>query len=129
MSALVTPTATTVASELRPPPPTPTSEPASRLQTSNDTPGVARPAAQPTAGSDLPQAVQQAAARAVRDLYREREVAIESFRDEGTGRLVYRVTDQRTGELLTQTPPDELLRFWAASQDRVGDPPLLDVAV
>ena len=128
MTASITPTAPAMASELRPPASTPGQEPP-RLQTSADTPSVARPAADPVATTDLPQAVQQAAARAVRDLYREREVAVQSYRDEGTGRLVYRVTDQRTGELLVQSPPDELLRFWAASQAGDGGTPLLDVAV
>lgn len=66
------------------------------------------------------------ATRAARELFAGREVDVQSFRDEATGRMVYRVTDRRSGEVLTQTPPDELLRLYAALR-QPPDGPLLRV--
>lgn len=43
-----------------------------------------------------------------------REVRVRFARDETAERLVVRVEDPRSGELLAQYPPEELLRFYAA---------------
>ncbi len=62
------------------------------------------------------------AERAVNELFAGREVDVRSFRDEVTGRMVYRVTDRRSGEVLVQSPPEELLRFYAAARRPPGAP-------
>lgn len=59
-------------------------------------------------------------AAAVQDLFPDRDVDIRSFHDQGADRFVYRVADRRTGELLVQLPPDDLLRFYASSR-RAGE--------
>ena len=75
-----------------------------------------------TAGTKLERLVEQAA----RDLFPGREVAVESFFDEASGRYVHRIADGESGELLLQTPPDELLRFFASGREPYGQP-LLDI--
>jgi hypothetical protein len=64
--------------------------------------------------------------RAARDLFPGREVAVESFYDKGSGRYVHRIADRDSGELLLQTPPDELLRFFASGREPFGKP-LLEI--
>lgn len=72
----------------------------------------ARPAGEADAGSTL-----QAAARlAASALYADRDVEVSSFHDEATGRMVHRIADQRSGQVLMQTPSEELLRFYASSR-------------
>lgn len=61
-------------------------------------------------------ALDDAAAEAGRALFPEREVDVNGFYDEASHRFVYRVADRRTGEVLIQTPPDELLRFYASAR-------------
>jgi uncharacterized FlaG/YvyC family protein len=51
-----------------------------------------------------------------------RDVSVESFYDEGSGRAVYRVADRVTGEVLVETPPEELLRFFASARERQSTP-------
>ena len=51
---------------------------------------------------------------------------VTSFQDEGTGRVVYRVADRKSGEVLHQSPPDALLRFYASSREG-RDRPLVAV--
>jgi hypothetical protein len=75
-----------------------------------------------TVGGSLDQLVEQAA----RDLFPGREVAVESFYDEASGRYVHRIADSASGELLLQTPPDELLRFFASGREPYGAP-LLEI--
>jgi uncharacterized FlaG/YvyC family protein len=83
----------------------------------------AEPAAVPAApGDGGPDAVRQAASRAAEALFRDRDVSVESFYDEGSGRAVYRVADRVTGEILVETPPEELLRFFASARERPGSP-------
>jgi hypothetical protein len=78
---------------------------------------VGKPAGDP-AGSQLERLVEQAA----RDLFPGREVAVQSFYDEDSGRYVHRIADGQSGELLLQTPPDELLRFFASGREPYGAP-------
>jgi uncharacterized FlaG/YvyC family protein len=73
-------------------------------------------------GSRLEQIVEQAA----RDLFPGREVAVQSFYDKDSGRYVHRIADNESGELLLQTPPDELLRFFASGREPYGAP-LLEI--
>jgi uncharacterized FlaG/YvyC family protein len=80
-----------------------------------------KPEAEPL-GSRLEQIVDQAA----RDLFPGREVAVESFYDKASGRYVHRIADSESGELLLQTPPDELLRFFASGREPYGAP-LLEI--
>jgi hypothetical protein len=75
-----------------------------------------------TAGTKLERLVEQAA----RELFPGREVAVQSFFDKESGRFVHRIADGESGELLMQTPPDELLRFFASGREPYGQP-LLDI--
>ena len=84
-------------------------------------PAVDQPEGEP-AGSKLEQIVEQAA----RDLFPGREVAVQSFFDKDSGRYVHRIADNASGELLLQTPPDELLRFFASGREPFGAP-LLEI--
>jgi hypothetical protein len=52
--------------------------------------------------------------RAAGALFAGREVAVETRHDEATGRVVVRIRDRASGEVMAQMPPEELLRFWAA---------------
>lgn len=90
--------------------------------------GASAPAGLPAAGSSAggPDAVGQAASRAAEELFHGRDVSVESFYDEGTGRAVYRVADRVTGEVLVETPPEELLRFFASAREhQAGGGPVL----
>ena len=87
-----------------------------------------RPSAVPGPVPDEPVAarLQQVVAQAARELFPGREVAVESFYDEESGRYVHRIADGASGELLLQTPPDELLRFFASGRE-LFDQPLVRV--
>lgn len=74
------------------------------------------------AGAKLERLAQAAAKK----LFPGHEVAVESFYDEGSGRYVHRIADRESGELLLQTPPDELLRFFASGREPYGAP-LLEI--
>jgi uncharacterized FlaG/YvyC family protein len=80
-------------------------------------PAVAKSTAA-NAAAELERIVEQAA----RDLFPGREVAVQSFYDKDSGRYVHRIADGRSGELLLQTPPDELLRFFASGREPFGQP-------
>ncbi len=84
-------------------------------------PVVGNPAGE-RVGGKLEQIVEQAA----RDLFPGREVAVQSFYDKDSGRFVHRIADGASGELLLQTPPDELLRFFASGREPFGQP-LLEI--
>ena len=70
--------------------------------------------------------LEQLVVQAVLDLFPGREVAVESFYEKDSGRYVHRIADRESGELLLQTPPDELLRFFASGRDPFGAP-LLEI--
>ena len=59
----------------------------------------------------------EAVGRAAAVLGGGRPVTVEGFLDTESGRTVYRVADQRTGDVLYQSPPDELLRLYANLRD------------
>ena len=84
-------------------------------------PVVGNPAGE-RVGGKLEQIVEQAA----RELFPGREVAVQSFYDKDSGRYVHRIADGASGELLLQTPPDELLRFFASGREPYGAP-LLEI--
>jgi uncharacterized FlaG/YvyC family protein len=84
-------------------------------------PAVGKGADEPAAAK-LERIVEQAA----RELFPGREVAVQSFFDKESGRFVHRIADGESGELLMQTPPDELLRFFASGREPYGQP-LLDI--
>ena len=50
------------------------------------------------------------------------ELEVTSFHDPGAGRLVVRIADRRSGEVLIQSPPDALLRFFAAARAALEEP-------
>ena len=49
-------------------------------------------------------------------MFPEREVEVTSFHDRASGRIVCTVADRRSGEVLMQSPPDALLRFFASTR-------------
>lgn len=59
----------------------------------------------------------QAAETAARTMFPGREIEVESYRDEKSGRFVYRVADKQSGHVIHQSPPDELLRFFASARE------------
>jgi len=69
--------------------------------------------------------VERSLLRAASTLFPERAVRVEGFRDEASGRFVYRVADRVSGEVLLQMPPEALLRFFASAQEALG--PLLEI--
>ena len=83
---------------------------------------TAAPGSPTTRAAGGPDQVRQAASRAAEALFGGRDVSVESFYDEGSGRAVYRVADRVTGEILVETPPEELLRFFASARERPGSP-------
>jgi hypothetical protein len=66
--------------------------------------------------------VARLASAAAVDRFPGREVAVDSYYDQAAGRAVYRVADRRTGEVLVEAPPEELLRFFAAMRTPPGAP-------
>ena len=64
----------------------------------------------------------RASRAAARAMFKDRDVEITSFQDEGTGRTVYRVADRSSGEVLHQSPPDALLRFFASARAALDEP-------
>jgi hypothetical protein len=68
------------------------------------------------------QALDRAARVAARAVFERREIEVTSFHDEGTGRVVYRVADLNSGEVLLQTPADALLRFFASTREALTEP-------
>lgn len=74
------------------------------------------------AGAKLDRLAEEAA----KQMFPGREVAVESFYDKSSGRYVHRIADSESGELLLQTPPDELLRFFASGREPYGEP-LLEI--
>lgn len=81
--------------------------------------------AQATGGADAGSTLHAAAQRAASALYADRDVEVSSFHDEATGRMVHRIADQRSGQVLMQTPSEELLRFYASSRGAAS--PLLAI--
>ena len=71
-------------------------------------------------GGDLGSAAEQAA----RQIYTERDVQVSNYYDEATGRQIYRVADKRSGEILSQSPPEELLRLYASIREESEKPML-----
>ncbi|HMR32201.1 MAG TPA: hypothetical protein PKA13_13340 [Geminicoccaceae bacterium] len=86
-------------------------------------PGAGTDAADLVSGDE---ALHAAATRAAASLYSDREVEVSSFHDESTGRMVHRIADPYSGQVLMQSPSDELLRFYASSRP-AADRPLLAI--
>lgn len=97
------------------PPPAAQPRPAAPTATARPVPPVG--AAERTGRLDEQVAAAAAAA------FRGRELAVETRHDEATGRFVVRVRDRVSGEVVAQLPPEDLLRFWAASR---GEASLVD---
>jgi hypothetical protein len=68
------------------------------------------------------QALDRASRAAARALFKDHDVEVTSFQDEGTGRIVYRVADRASGQVLHQSPPDALLRFFASARESLERP-------
>ncbi|MDW8341532.1 MAG: flagellar protein FlaG [Geminicoccaceae bacterium] len=87
-------------------------------------PNITQQALPPLAGTEAARGLDRQLERAAALAHRGREVAVETRRDEATGRIVVTVRDRLTGEIVGQHPPEELLRFWAAAR---GEERLLDL--
>lgn len=83
----------------------------------------ANPGAVPATGAD--EALGRATLAAIGGLFVDRQVAVSSFHDDATGRMVYRVADPHSGEVLLQAPSEALLRLYANSREPQG--PLLAI--
>ena len=81
--------------------------------------GSPPPAAAPETENALEpaRALSNAVQTAARELFKGHDVEISSFRDDQSGRFVYRVADSRSGQVLAQQPPEELLRFYASMRN------------
>jgi hypothetical protein len=75
------------------------------------------------------EALDRAVRLTARRMFAAAELDVTNFRDEATGRIVYRIADRSSGEVLVQSPPDELLRFWASARAALAEPGLVDVEV
>lgn len=64
--------------------------------------------------------VEQAVQLAASALFRGRAVEVRGFVDDGSGRFVYRIADRQSGEVLMQSPPEALLRFFASARAALG---------
>lgn len=92
-------------------------------------------AASPTAPADRVRSRSDAADAPLRDaaeaaiarLFAARTVAVTSFHDESTGRMVYRVSDAHSGEVLLQEPAEALLRLYASARADQGPLVALEV--
>ena len=71
---------------------------------------------------EAPEALDRATRAAARALFAEREVEVTSFHDRASGRTVCTVADRRSGEVLLQTPPEALLRFFASTRAMLAAP-------
>lgn len=78
-------------------------------------PAAAMPDGTAAAGSERP--LLDAALRVAPNLYPHRDVEVTTRIDEPTGRTVVRIADRASGQVLTQTPPEDLLRFYAAARE------------
>ena len=107
-----------------PPPPVGRFEPRSTEVERN---AVAQPASIPTGNTDIASTVADAnmtldsvAEKAATKMFPGREIKVESFKDEPSGRFVYRVADKNSGQVIHESPPEELLRFFASARE--GNP-------
>ena len=66
--------------------------------------------------------VDRVAREAAQTMFRGRDLDVRGFLDSGSGRFVYRISDRESGEVLAQTPPDALLRFFASYQQQSAQP-------
>ena len=66
------------------------------------------------------QVLDRASRAAARAMFQDRDVEVTSFHDELAGRVVYQVADRASGEVLMQSPPDALLRFFASTREALA---------
>lgn len=71
---------------------------------------------------DPGQAWERATQIAASAMFAGREVEVTSFHDQGSGRIVCKVADRSSGEVLMQSPPEALLRFFAKTRDALAEP-------
>ncbi len=88
-------------------------------------PDAAGPPTSPEAGGRAATILEQAVKRVAGVLFDGRLIEVRSFRDEASGRVVYRVADRASGEVLIQAPPQALLRFFASLREALG--PLVEI--
>lgn len=76
----------------------------------------------PGQGAPGPDAVADLAeAERLKALFTDPGVQVSTHRDDDSGRVVMRVEDRHTGDLVEQIPPDKLLRLYAALRDTLVD--------
>lgn len=76
----------------------------------------------PTPSDSARLQLERVVTQAARERFPDRDVAVESFYDQASGRYVHRIADNESGEVLLQTPPDELLRFFASGREALNEP-------
>ncbi len=86
------------------------------------TPPAERSAARVVAADS---ALRRAAEAAIAKMFADRAVSVASYHDESSGRMVYRVSDAHSGEVLLQQPAEALLRLYASA--RAEDGPLVAI--
>mgnify|MGYP005837489963 CR=1 FL=1 len=74
------------------------------------------PRERPNQDVTAPATLEAAVARAAEQHFPGREIEVHSSLDKDTGRIVHKVTDRATGEVIAQSPPEELLRFFASGR-------------
>ncbi len=79
-------------------------------------------AATPRRATDPVRAWERATQIAASTMFAGREVEVTSFHDQGSGRIVCKVADRSSGEVLMQSPPEALLRFFANTRDALAKP-------
>ncbi len=60
-------------------------------------------------------------AEQLREQISDRNMQLSTYHDDASGRSVLEVTDQATGQVVTQYPSDELLRLYAALREPLVD--------
>lgn len=60
--------------------------------------------------------VEKIAQKAADIMFKGQDVEVHGFLDDNSGRFVYTISDKNSGQVLAQTPPDALLRFFASYQ-------------
>lgn len=75
--------------------------------------------------SNPAEALERASRAAIGEMFAGRDVSVASFHDDASGRMVYRVTDPHSGEVLMQQPTESLLRLYASG--RTPERPLLAI--
>lgn len=101
--------------------PTPDFGPALRLESSRGANVKASGVQMIEAESNSPDADDLKKAETLRALISNENMQLRTYHDDASGRSVLEVSDQATGEIVSQYPSDELLRLYAALREPLVD--------